>query len=82
MRTLTPSEVENEVKDISTKPWPLFDMLFMKNLYNTNPPHIGVLLRKNDVIEPRVKVLDNGAEGEFIPYESIKALVEAGWVVD
>lgn len=78
MRILTAEEVEREVHDINTRAWPLSTVIFMKNLYAKHPPHIGALVRRDGVIEPNVRY----GEGKFIPYESIKALVEAGWVAD
>lgn len=81
MRILTAEEVSKEIHDITTREWPMKTMLFMKNLYRDNPPNIGVLIRTNNVIESKVRVVNNG-EGEFIPYASLKAMVEDGWVVD
>jgi hypothetical protein len=81
MRILTAAEVEREIHDINTRQWPLTTMLFMKNLYQRHPPSIGVLLRKGGIIEPQVRIVESG-EGKYVPYESVKLMVEDGWVAD
>ncbi len=78
MRLLTLEEVEREIHDITTRTWPRDLVLPMKNLYRTTPPTIGVILRKEDIIEPNVQTDD----GDLIPYASLKAMIEDGWVVD
>jgi hypothetical protein len=77
MRILTLQEVERELDAITTRTWPLDLVLPMKNLYQA-PPLIGYIIRKEDIIEPTVQMHD----GQLIPYESLKAMIEAGWVVD
>jgi hypothetical protein len=77
MRILTLQEVEHEIQAITTRTWPLDPTLPMKNLYRV-PPTIGYILRKEDIIEPIVRTHD----GQLLPYESLKAMIEDGWVVD
>lgn len=77
MRLLTLQEVERELTAITTRTWPLDPVLPMKNLYRV-PPTIGWILRKEDIIEPNV----HAEEGILMTYESLKEMIEAGWVAD
>jgi hypothetical protein len=82
MRILTADEVSKEIRDIENRPWPLGGtVLFMKNLYQRYPPSIGYIERKKHVIIPSVRVVKDH-EGQWVPYETLKAMVEDGWVPD
>jgi hypothetical protein len=52
----------------------------MRNLYDRYPPNIGYIERKDQVIVPTVITAQK--EGQLIPYETLKLMVEDGWVVD
>lgn len=77
LRLLTADEVTREINDITTRRWPL-SVLFMKNLYQRHPPHIGAIIRKDNDIVPNVRI----GQGQIVPYETLRAMVEDGWVVD
>ena len=83
MRKLTVEEVEKEVRDIETRTWPLAHTLPVKNLYDGR---FGAILRDGgpETIRPHVVPgkFVGGAMGEVTAYPSLKAMVEAGWVVD
>jgi hypothetical protein len=80
MRIMTADEVSKELHDIKTRKWPL-SVLFMKNLYERHPPNIGYIERKGDVIVPAIKTVRHH-EGRLIPYETLKTMVEDGWIAD
>ena len=76
-RRLTSDEVEEEVRNIETRPWPHGTVLPVKNLYDDR---VGCIFRGPDFIESEVTIPDRGAKPE--KYPTLKAMVEAGWVGD
>jgi hypothetical protein len=74
-RKLTADEIDQEVFDIRTRIWPYDPALPMKNLYDRR---MGCIFRSSGTIAPEVILEDKST----CAYDDLKALVEAGWVVD
>lgn len=93
-RKLTIEEVTKEVRDIENRPWPYSPMLLVKNLYDGRT---GCIYRADkggaETIVPAVipvkdlaKAIRTMRERKEIYVEEVhptlRAMVEAGWVVD
>jgi hypothetical protein len=80
LRTLTPEEVKREVQDILTRPWPRVVVLPLKSL--EDPMRLGFIVRTNPIDPNTISstVLLQG--NNQIEYESLWAMVQAGWIVD
>jgi hypothetical protein len=80
-RKLTVAEVEKEVRDITTRTWPLNSVLRMKNLYDQR---VGCIFRTYDggpgTIQSEVFFPEKAVPSA--PYLTLTAMVDAGWVVD
>jgi hypothetical protein len=77
-RRLTSEEVDREVRDITTRPWPNNPTLPVKNLYDGR---VGSIFRRHDggpetIVPEVVTVL------RTLTFPSLQVMVEAGWVVD
>lgn len=80
-RRLTEEEIEQEIRDIETRPWPHNSVLPVKNLYDRR---VGAIFRTYDggpeTIQPEVTLLDKTQDP--VPYDNLRAMVVAGWVAD
>lgn len=92
MRRLTTEEVAKEVHDIETRPWPYNSTLPVKNIYDHRT---GCIFRtwegSPDTVRTGVKIeippevsiyTAPDVVGSAVKYESLTAMVEAGWVAD
>lgn len=77
MRKMTANEVDQETEAILKRPWPLGRTLPMKNLYDGRLGTISV--DDEDLVVPDVSVTQTGETAE---YQSVREMVEAGWVGD
>jgi len=81
MRTLTDAEITKEVSDILTRPWPLGDVLFVKNLYKIFLT--GVIHKVDGVVVPTISQTPHIEDRDPCQkFNSLEAMVRAGWVVD
>lgn len=79
-RRLTSEEIDQEVQDITTRPWPHNSVLPVKNLYDRR---LGAIFRTHDggpeTIIAEIIFPDNTKP---VAFENLRAMVEAGWVAD
>lgn len=84
----TPEEAAKEVSDICTRPWPPNNLLCVKTVparsfvLSGNEPwpkeiRFGHIRRMGNTILPTVYTDQGG-----VCYESLEAMVQAGWYVD
>lgn len=76
MRTLTAEEVSKELNDIDNREWPMGLVLPVKNLYDGRLGQIRRGVFQGIVSEVLL------ADGSKVPFPTLRAMIEAGWVAD